>query len=120
MAQVTEAEAGIRKAAVELERQRTEVEPKGRRDLTEGQRDEAQLEEWSPEATDGQSQTKAEPEGRGSPAEPVDCRATAERRELGAMMGAAGSTGRGGVWDSEAGGRDRGFSSHQWGPGQWG
>ncbi len=35
---------------------------------------------------DGRRQTKAEPEGRGSPAELVDCRATAERRELGAMV----------------------------------
>ncbi len=37
----------------------------------EGWRDEAQLEEWSPEATDGRRQTKADPEGRGSPAEQV-------------------------------------------------
>ncbi len=52
---MTDAEAGIRKAVVEPERQRTEEEPKGRRSLTEpeGQRDEAQPEEWSPEATDG-------------------------------------------------------------------
>ncbi len=40
--------------------------------VPEGQRDEAQPEEWSPEVTDGRRQTKAEPEGRGSPAEPVD------------------------------------------------
>lgn len=54
MAPVTE--AGIRKAAVEPERERTEVEP----------------EEWSPEAADGQRQTKVEPEGRGSLAELVN------------------------------------------------
>ncbi len=39
---------------------------------------------------DGRRQTKAEPEGRGSPAEPVDRWATAERRELGAMVEPAG------------------------------
>ncbi len=35
---------------------------------------------------DGRHQTKAEPEGRGSLAELVDCRATVERRELGPMV----------------------------------
>ncbi len=35
---------------------------------------------------DGRQQTKAEPEGRGIPVEPVDCWAMAERRELGAMV----------------------------------
>ncbi len=39
---------------------------------------------------DGRRQTKAEPEGRGSPAEPVNRWATAERRELGAMVELAG------------------------------
>ncbi len=34
MAQVTDAEAGIQKAAVEPEQQRTKVEPKERRSLT--------------------------------------------------------------------------------------
>jgi len=54
-----------------------EVEPKGRRSLTEP-------EEWSPEAADGRRLTKVEPEGRGSPVEQVGCRATVETRELGA------------------------------------
>ncbi|KAL1255491.1 hypothetical protein QQF64_013552 [Cirrhinus molitorella] len=74
MAPATDAETGIQKAAVEPERPRTEEEPEGRRSLTEleGWRDEAQPEEQSPEAADGQRQTKAEPEGRGSPAELVD------------------------------------------------
>lgn len=47
MAQVTDADAGIRKAMVELEQQWTDEELKGRKSLTE-------------------------PEGRGSLAEPVD------------------------------------------------
>ncbi len=34
----------------------------------------------------GRRQTKAEPEGRGSPAELVDCRATVERSKLEAMV----------------------------------
>ncbi len=47
----TEAEAWIRKAAGELERQRTEEESKGWTSLMEpeGRRYEAQPEEWSPE-----------------------------------------------------------------------
>ncbi len=44
--------------------------------------------------------------------EPVDRWATAERRELGAIGGAAGSTGQGGIWGLEAGGRGKVFSSH--------
>ncbi len=65
-----------------------EEEPRGWRSLTapEGGRDKAKPEEWSPEVQDGRRQTKAEPEGQGSPAELVDCRATVERRELGAMV----------------------------------
>ncbi len=35
MAQATDTEAGIQKAAVDPEQQRTKVEPKGRRSLTE-------------------------------------------------------------------------------------
>ncbi len=38
----------------------------------EEQRDEAQPEEWSPKATNGQRQTKAEPEGPRSPVGQVD------------------------------------------------
>ncbi|KAL0195256.1 hypothetical protein M9458_008828, partial [Cirrhinus mrigala] len=44
------------------------------------------MEEWSPKEQDVQCQTKAEPEGRGSPVEPVDCRAMVKRRQLGAMV----------------------------------
>ncbi len=57
-------------------------------------------------ATDWRRQTKAEPEGRGSPAEPVDCRAMAERRELGAMVEPLGRRA-----EAEAGGVGKGFSS---------
>ncbi len=46
---MSEAEAGIRKATVEPEPQRTKVELEGRRSLMEreGRRDETQPEEWS-------------------------------------------------------------------------
>ncbi len=49
------------------------MEPKGRRSLTEpeGWSDEAKPEERSPEVADGRRLTKAVPEGRGSPVEPV-------------------------------------------------
>ncbi len=70
------------------------------------QRDEAQPEECSPKVQDGRGQTKAEPEGRGSPAEPVDRWATAERREARSHGGAGGSTGRDGVRASEAESRE--------------
>ncbi|KAL0174153.1 hypothetical protein M9458_030121, partial [Cirrhinus mrigala] len=57
-------------------------EPDGAR-ATEGR---GTVEEWSAEATDGQRQTKAHPEGRGSLAAPVVCWATTHRRELGAIV----------------------------------
>ncbi len=84
----TVVEALIREGMVEPEWQKREEEPRGWRSLTdpEGWRDKAKTEEWSPEVQDGRSQTKAEPEGRGSPEELVDCQATVEKRELGAMV----------------------------------
>ncbi len=49
------------------------AELEGGRSLTkpEGQSDETNPEDCSPEAADGRRLTKAEPEGRGSPVEPV-------------------------------------------------
>ncbi len=106
MVPATDAEAWIREAAVEPERQSPEEEPRGWRSLTEPerQRDEAKPEEWSPEVQDGRHQTKAEPEGRGSRAELVDCRATVERRELGPMVEPTGQRAEGlGGWRGSRG-----------------
>ncbi len=63
------------------------VDPVEREEVTwRSRRDEAQLGELSPDATDGRRLTKAELEGRGSLADLVDWWATMERRELGAMV----------------------------------
>ncbi len=61
----------------------------------------------SPEATDGRRQTKAELEGGAS-----GLMGHGGDEGARSLAGAAGSTGRGGVWDSEAGGRDKGSSRH--------
>ncbi len=109
MALATEAEAGIRKAAVELERQRTKVEPEGRRSLTEGWgvagRVESQGSGWSTTDQVGAGGTR-EPSRTGG--------LTGHGGEEGARFqgGDAGSKGQGGFRDSEAGGRDKGPSSH--------
>ncbi len=81
----------------------------GRRSLTEleGRRNEAQPEEWSPEAADGQRLTKAEPEGRAG-----GLMGHSGEEAARSHGGAAGSKGRSGVQDSEAGGGDNGSSSH--------
>ncbi len=56
----------------------------------EGRRYEAKPEEWSLEVQDDRCRNKVELEGRGSPAELVDCQAMMEWSELGAMVESTG------------------------------
>ncbi len=108
---MTEAEAGIRKAVVEPEQQRTEEKPRGRRSLTEpegqGGGVESQGNGWM--MTD---QGSGPPEERGSLGKASGL--TGRSREEGARShgGGTGSMSRGCVQDSEAGGIGKGFSSH--------
>ncbi len=111
MAPATEAKAGIWKATVEPEWQRTKVEPEGRSSLTEpegwgvARGVESRGGGWSTTDQGGAGGTR-EPGGAGG--------LKGHGGDEGARShgGATGSKGQGTVRDSEAGGGDKGSSSH--------